>query len=581
MRTHNAKTLMAFMGTLAIAGCLGGMPSDPAGDAPDNPDAGAATPKEHPLLAQRAVDYGLALRTASLKLVGGLPTMDEIAAVKDAASYSAQIDKYLADRRFSAQMISYFRDMMKMGGSVQVLVTEKVGDKEEKRIVDVSLEAAPMFAAQLVVEDRAMTELFTANAGTCPTYNEKTGTFASANCMTSNGQGSVGVLTDPGAMAHYYAGMAFRRARWVQETFACATFPVEIRATPEPRGKGQYLNAWPFDSISGGSGAPVDFKETTVMCANCHGTMNHLAPLFGNFDIAGRFQNGIRVETPGRPGFTARTDWLPPTEGTAWRWQQPAANLAELGRAMAADPDVPRCQVFRAWNWAMSKTDIVDDRATIPRQTVAPAESRFVTGGYKLKAVLKAIFTHDDFVKFPSALEAVSPGNDPFEALSQTEQTLPSDVASRVHACQKIKYGTLGTMLRQLGVKVQSTEGAGELYSGGAEPLGGPKYLARIREAIELTTSSAVSMFDIWVNAAPEIIDAMPTLPRCTKAGVPVSMFDARGRCTLDGITCLQGSPATEAQKDLCEQVVTEASSPKIGRTIAVAAILSANHTCE
>jgi hypothetical protein len=67
---------------------------------------------------------------------------------------------------------------------------------------------------------------------------------------------------------------------------------------------------------------------------------------------------------------------------------------------MAADPAVMSCQVRRAWNWAMSKTDIVTDLSIVPDTTISSLEQMFTTNGYKLRAVLKAIYTSDDFVMF-------------------------------------------------------------------------------------------------------------------------------------------------------------------------------------
>lgn len=176
---------------------------------------------------------------------------------------------------------------------------------------------------------------------------------------------------------------------------------------------------------------------------------------------------------------------------------------------------------------------------------------------------------------------------DPFEVLSRYQEQGPPEVAARLHSCQKVRYETLGTLLRQLGVDLQRNapngqpRTAGQLYRGGAGALGAPNYQARISEAIELTTSGATKLFDVFVQAAPEIIAAMPNNDHCKKAGAAVSMFDDNGKCTLDGISCLTGVAATQAQKDLCDQVLTEASSPQIGQAIAVASILAAAHTCE
>lgn len=173
---------------------------------------------------------------------------------------------------------------------------------------------------------------------------------------------------------------------------------------------------------------------------------------------------------------------------------------------------------------------------------------------------------------------------DPFQVLARIQEQGPPEISSRLHSCQKLQYEVIGTVLAQLGVNLnkQSTPpSAGQLYKGGSQALGAPNYGARIREGIENTTSGATKLFDVFVQAAPEIIAAMPNVAACKLAGQPTQMFDAQGKCTLAGISCLQGAPAVQAQVDLCNQALTEASTPTIGQTIAVATILAAAHTCE
>jgi hypothetical protein len=175
---------------------------------------------------------------------------------------------------------------------------------------------------------------------------------------------------------------------------------------------------------------------------------------------------------------------------------------------------------------------------------------------------------------------------DPFAVLGRIQEQGPPEISTRMHSCQKLKYATLGNLLTQLGVNLARTttvppQSAGQLYKAGAQALGAPNYGARVPEAIELTTSGATKLFDIFVQAAPEIITAMPTNVAAQVGGAATNMFDAQNRCTLEGISFLQGSPANQAQKDLCDQVINQASSVTIGKTIAVATILSAAHTCE
>ena len=170
--------------------------------------------------------------------------------------------------------------MMKMGGTLKAVVG--------KNTVNVSLDTAPTFAAELVVKDQPITNLFTASTNTCPTLSADGTTFTDAACPTANGLKTAGVLTDPGAMAQFYSNMSFRRVRWIQESFACTTFPAEFSAKPVAMGNGQFTSPWPFTSITGGASAQINFQDTSsIICANCHTTMNHFAPLFANFDAAG------------------------------------------------------------------------------------------------------------------------------------------------------------------------------------------------------------------------------------------------------------------------------------------------------
>ncbi len=172
---------------------------------------------------------------------------------------------------------------------------------------------------------------------------------------------------------------------------------------------------------------------------------------------------------------------------------------------------------------------------------------------------------------------------DPFAVLGRIQEQGPPEISTKLHSCQKLKYATLGKVLAELGVNMNATaaNSAAVLYKGGAGAMGAANYSARIPEAIELTTAGATKLFDIFVQAAPEIITAMPTNVSCQVGGVATQMFDAQGKCTLEGISCLQGSPASQAQKDLCDSALTQGSTLAIGKTIAVGTILSAAHTCE
>lgn len=170
---------------------------------------------------------------------------------------------------------------------------------------------------------------------------------------------------------------------------------------------------------------------------------------------------------------------------------------------------------------------------------------------------------------------------DPFAVLQRIEETGPPEISTKMHSCQKMKYATLGNVLKQLGVNMGATgaTSAAQLYLKGNQAMGAPNYGARVAESIDLTTAGATKLFDILVQAAPEIIAAIPNVAK--KGGAAIQMFDASGKCTADGIAFLQGAPATQAQIDLCNNVLGSASSAQIGQTLAVATLMAAAHTCE
>ena len=341
------------------------------------------------VLDDRVVNYSDALRTASLKLVRDLPTLQEIktlaGAVDQRATYEQQIDALLADPRFTARMIKWWQDTMRQGGGA-------ANNKPSRN-------TAPVFAARVMVEGKPYTDLFTATTNTCPTYDGATNTFADGDC--NNGVAThAGVLTNPGVMMQYFSNMAFRRVRWVQEVFACTKFPAEYAVQPTQVNGADYTGPWAFDSIAT---SPINFQDTSsVVCANCHVTINRIAPLFANFNADGQWMDTSQVVTPTVPDplTTEMSHWLNPGETTAWRINNPVKDLPELGKAMAADPDIAECAVARMYNFAMSKEDIVSDLATVPLEVLQPHIDEFKANGMNLKETLRAILLSDDFIKF-------------------------------------------------------------------------------------------------------------------------------------------------------------------------------------
>jgi hypothetical protein len=294
-------------------------------------------------------------------------------------------------------MVKYFRDTFKTGqvGTVQM------GKPNQ--------DEAALFAAQVVVEGRSFSEILTATANTCPTFDPTMGVFTAGSCNTTP---TVGVLTDPGIQAQYYANMAFRRVRFLQETFACQKFPAEFKAPDAngavgvPMGNGTYTNPWDFNALQGHLNDPkarIDFQDTSaVICANCHNTLNRMAPLFVNYDMNGALQTTPQVDVPipGTPKVDPTKDYLVAGQSLAWRFGVTVTDIPSLAAAMAKDPAVQACAVNRVWNYALSRGDIVNDLATVPQDVTDPIVKDFSANGNKLKETIRAVFKADDFVKF-------------------------------------------------------------------------------------------------------------------------------------------------------------------------------------
>ncbi len=173
---------------------------------------------------------------------------------------------------------------------------------------------------------------------------------------------------------------------------------------------------------------------------------------------------------------------------------------------------------------------------------------------------------------------------DPFEVLAQRQEEGAPEIRARLHSCQKPQIAAIGNMLAAFGVDLAKTgdpDPAGELFQKGKDALGEANYAARTGETLTWSNSGATKLHDIFVQAAPEIIAAMPTLEHCMVAGAGVAMFDEKNRCNERAITCLIGRPASAEHVAICNHAVDNATSTETGKIIAVASILSAAHSCE
>lgn len=185
-----------------------------------------------------------------------------------------------------------------------------------------------------------------------------------------------------------------------------------------------------------------------------------------------------------------------------------------------------------------------------------------------------------------------SGSKDPFEILKERAEEGPPQIRTRLHSCTKLPYSTLGTFLSSRGVNMQSNvaKSAGQIYQTGGDALGVAKFDAREGERYFHTTAGATKLFDIFVQAAPEIIANIgdpAKAPACSVNGQNKPMFDAAdGSCVKDSLSCIIGRPASSDDLILCDLMLSQAKAGDQAdltkkRNITVAAFLSAAHTCE
>jgi hypothetical protein len=399
----NSMTLSMVLAAAASSGCSGGAQtgqSDNSANTFLNGIAPTVRNADKLGITDATVDYSMALRSAALKLTGNLPTFAEIKELRDstdqATTYAARIDDYLSRPSFAAMQVSFWRNTFKMG------------NKETVGVTSAMMDYAPTYAAMLAVQGADFSQVLTATTNTCQTFDGTN--FTPVSCGYAAGTPISGVLSDVGVNQQFFSSMAFRRARWLQETFMCARFPAEQTGKPISYPGGVYQSPWPWNSTAGsesvGTQAKVDFQSNdSLICANCHSTLNHIAPLFGKFDATGKFVSGAAFQvitpTPLAP-FSELIDWLPTSEGQsfAWRFQKPTPTLPALGAAVAADPGFARCMTNRYWNWAMSRGDAVADGTTITDGLAGRLVPPFVADHYNIKKMVKRIFTDPTFVRY-------------------------------------------------------------------------------------------------------------------------------------------------------------------------------------
>ncbi|MBX3225720.1 MAG: hypothetical protein KIT84_30915 [Labilithrix sp.] len=179
--------------------------------------------------------------------------------------------------------------------------------------------------------------------------------------------------------------------------------------------------------------------------------------------------------------------------------------------------------------------------------------------------------------------------NDPAGATAEFEPTDPAqvravgspEVTSRLHGCGKLSVASIGQLITSRGIggggqRPQNTQSGADIFRQGptAAALGAANYNGRVPEAPFASTSAISKMYDIFAMASYDVVADNWEAPACPG----VKVLEA-GKFTKDGISCLIGKPATDEYVAIANDAIVK--SPNDGAKIAIAAMLSAAHTCQ
>jgi len=157
----------------------------------------------------------------------------------------------------------------------------------------------------------------------------------------------------------------------------------------------------------------------------------------------------------------------------------------------------------------------------------------------------------------------------------------------KLHSCGKLRFETFARILRSRGLNLDNTNAGsvGALVRRAQPVWGVANFFARVPEATRNSTSSLVSLEDVMIAMAEELITpANPEGAWTSGACQGAKLFDGK-TCSRDGLACLVGATPTDRQIDLCNNMTSDTAAgvaDEITRKrLAVAAIAGVAFLCD
>jgi len=360
------------------------------------------------------------LNRISMALRGIRPSYDDMVAVEaDPSKIDAIVDGYLDDQEFGITMRDLHADTLLNrweGAQVPPLAGSGLEGKGLSEINASMMEEPLQLIAHVIMRDRPYTEIMTSDEvmadptvavlwGLDYTGDPKRGVWGATHWK--DGRPAAGVLSSSGLMvAHQSCGINNNRGRanHISRAFLChdiAYSSVEIDG---------------FVDISQPENVLDALNENDV-CISCHQSLDGLGSYFyGYVTILPPFETIGTPDGQGVPITFYKTvnedDWsTDPANleiGAGGVLEDPYGtdrppsyfgqtgsdydNLADLGKAIAADPRFASCAAQRFYAY-FNEVDL----DSVPIETVAPLATSFVDEGYDAKQLAKEIVMSDEF----------------------------------------------------------------------------------------------------------------------------------------------------------------------------------------
>jgi hypothetical protein len=172
------------------------------------------------------------------------------------------------------------------------------------------------------------------------------------------------------------------------------------------------------------------------------------------------------------------------------------------------------------------------------------------------------------------------------DVLQDGRQVSPSD-GEKLHSCGKLRYSHYLKVLESRGISINNSaaNSVGALLKRAQPVWGVANYAGRLPETNRSSTSSLVSLEDIAIATAEELVssgnsDGKWTSGACTGE----KLFDG-SRCNRDGFACLLGVSPSQRQLDLCNNMVADSSTgvtdEATRKRLTVAALVGVIYLCD